>query len=64
MFTPVSYYFVLWKPSVFQILAMKSTGVTWTEAFLKTIPQRKGAKAKDELDVEDSGNLDIPVTGI
>jgi len=55
---------VLTINDVFQILAMKSQGATWAEAFLNTIPQRKGAKAKDELEVEDSGNLDNPVTGI
>lgn len=40
---------------VFNILVNVANGQTWKEAFLTVIPERKGAKAKDDSD-EDSND--------
>lgn len=49
---------------VFQILARVLEGKSWTEAFLDTIPARKGAKAKTKsTTISRSSDEDDSISG-
>ncbi|KAF4532222.1 hypothetical protein B566_EDAN004308 [Ephemera danica] len=59
---PISQYLemktrqVLTIDHVFAIMLHVSEGCTWKEALLKVLPQRKGAKEKDESKLEETSN--------
>lgn len=48
--------------SVFELLLRVSEGKSWTEAIIETLPERKGAKPK--LNLEETENTEIVADNI